>query len=111
MSVEVDPIRRSESRYKRAIEKDSQNAEYYRLLSEIERGDGNLVAAEQAVRQAAVYDPSNVAICLERGMIAYDEGDFGQAISCYNEAVVAAPDEPYSYLARAYTQEYGMEIV
>ena len=53
--------------------------------------------------------PSNVAICLERGMIAYDEGDFGQAISCYNEAVVAAPDEPYSYLARAYTQEYGME--
>ena len=84
---------------KRAIEKDSQNAEYYRLLSEIERGDGNLVAAEQAVRQAAVYDPSNVAICLERGMIAYDEGDFGQAISCYNEAVVAAPDEPYSYLS------------
>ena len=94
---------------KRAIEKDSQNAEYYRLLSEIERGDGNLAAAEQAVRQAAVYDPSNVAICLERGMIAYDEGDFGQAISCYNEAVVAAPDEPYSYLARAYTQEYGIE--
>lgn len=94
---------------KRAIEKDPQNPEYYRLLCEIERGAGNLAAADQAIRQAAVYDPSNVYVCLEKGMNAYDEGNFELAIRCYDEAVVAAPNIPYPYLVRAYTQEYGME--
>ena len=42
-------------------------------------------------------------------MIAYDRGDFKQAVACYNEAVVAAPDSPYPYLMRAYAQEYGLE--
>ena len=41
---------------KRALEKDGQNAEYYRLQAEIERGAGDLVAADQAIRQAAVYE-------------------------------------------------------
>ena len=94
---------------KRALEKDAQNPEYYRLLCEIERGAGNLSAAEQAIRQASIYDPSNVWICLERGMNAYDRGDFKQAIACYDEAVVAAPDNPYPYLLRAYTQEFGLD--
>ena len=94
---------------KRAIEKDSQNAEYYRLQAEIERGAGDLTAADQAIRQAAIYDPSNVQVCIERGMIAYDEGNFVDAIGYYNEAIAADPTMPYPYLLRAYVQEYGLE--
>lgn len=97
------------SSLKKAIEKDAQNPEYYRLLCEIERCAGNLPAAEQAIQQAYIYDPSNMRICVERGMIAYDRGDFKQAVACYDEAVVAAPDSPYPYLMRAYAQEYGLE--
>lgn len=93
----------------RAIEKDGQNAEYYRLLAEVERGAGRLVAADQAIRQAAVYDPSNALICIERGMIAYDEGHFADAVTYYSEAVTADPTQPYPYLLRAYVQEYGLE--
>ena len=93
----------------KAIEKDGRNVEYYRLLAEIERGAGHWVAADQAIRQAAVYDPSNVQVCIERGMIAYDEGNYIDAIGYYNEAIAADPTIPYPYLLRAYVQEYGLE--
>lgn len=93
---------------KKAIEKDGQNAEYYRLLAEIERCAGRLPEAEEAIRQAAVYDPSNVQMCIERGMIAYDKGNFAEAAGYYTEAVTANPESPYPYLLRAYVQEYGL---
>ena len=94
---------------KRAIEKEGQNVEYYRLLAEVERGAGNLVEADQAIRQAAVYDPSNVLVCIERGMIAYSEGNFTDAVGYYSDAVAVDPTLPYPYLLRGYTQEYGLE--
>lgn len=94
---------------KKAIEKESQNAEYYRLLAEIERGASQPNAADEAIRQAAIYDPSNAQVCIERGLLAYDEGNFVEAIGYYNEAVAADPSSPYPYLLRAYAQEFGLD--
>lgn len=93
---------------KKAIEKENQNAEYYRLLAEIERTAGQLNAADEAIRQAAIYDPSNIQVCIERGMIAYDKGNFAEAVGYYTEAAAADPTSPYPYLLRAYVQEYGL---
>ncbi len=96
---------------KRAIEKNGDNADYYRLLSAIERGVGNLQGANEAIRQAALYNPTHAEISLERGMIAYDDGDFEQAIKYYGEAIEITPKQPYPYLARAFAQELGVEDV
>ncbi len=93
---------------KRALEKESENVAYYRLLSEIERSAGNMQAAGEAIRQAALYDPSDMWVCLDRGMIAYDNGDFEKAIQYYSEAVDAAPTHPFPYLTRAFVQQMGV---
>ncbi len=95
---------------KRAIERDAENVSYYRLLSEIERGAGDMKAANEAIRQAAMYDPSDVWVCLDRGMIAYDEGLSDRAINYYGEAIASDPDTPYPYLVRAFVQEFEGNI-
>ncbi len=93
----------------RAIEKNGEDAEYYRLLAEIERGSGNLDAADKAIRQAAIYNPADMNVCLERGMIAYDNGIFEQTIQYYEEAALADPKSPLPYLMLGYVREYGLE--
>ena len=89
----------------KAIAKDGQNVEYYRLQAEAERGAGDWVLADQAIRQAAVYDPTNVEVCLLRGLLAYDGGFYPEALGHYNEAVALSPASPCPYLLRAYIQE------
>ncbi len=93
---------------KHALEEDDENIKYLSLLSEIERSAGNLQAADEAIRQAALYNPSDMWVCLDRGMIAYDEGNSEKALRFYNEAVLAAPNAPLPYLMRAFNQELGL---
>ena len=93
----------------KAIEKDGRNVEYYRLLAEIERGAGHWVAADQAIRQAAAYDPTNVEVTLLRGLLACDEKHCADALDYCNEAVAMAPASPYPYLLRAYIQETALK--
>lgn len=69
-------------------------SQLYRITGEYEKA-----AADLAV--AATFNPSDVDVLQQRGLLAAEQGDYQEALNYYNEAIIYNADEPYSYILRA----------
>ena len=84
-----------------AIAMQSDQLPYYLLRSQLYRVTGEYEKAASDLSVASTFNPADVDLLQQRGLLAVEQGDFETALEYYNEAVINNADVPYTYILRA----------
>jgi tetratricopeptide (TPR) repeat protein len=78
----------------KAVALDPKSADGWLLLATLERGAGNLPAAEAAVLKASQYGDGDPDVAVEAGFIALAQGKVALARAAWQAVVKVTPDSP-----------------
>lgn len=84
-----------------AISLQADQLPYHVFRSLLYRITGDYENAANDLAVAATFNPSDVDVLQQRGLLAVEQGEYQAALDYYNDAIINNADEPYSYILRA----------
>lgn len=84
-----------------ALSLNGENLSYHVLRARLYRIAGEYALAEEELAMASTFNPADVEVLQQSGILAAEQGDYEKALRYYNETILNNADVPYSYLLRA----------
>lgn len=84
-----------------ALSLNGESLPYHILRARLYRIAGEYALAADELAMAATFNPVDVDVLQQSGILAAEQGDYEKALRYYNETIINNADIPYSYILRA----------
>ncbi len=84
-----------------ALSLNGESLPYHVLRARVYRIAGEYALAEEELAMASTFNPVDVDVLQQSGILAAEQGNYEKALRYYNETILNNADVPYSYLLRA----------
>lgn len=88
-----------------ALSLNGESLPYHVFRARLYRIAGEYALAEDELSMASTFNPGDVDVLQQSGILAAEQGDYEKALRYYNETILNNADVPYSYLLRALAYE------